>query len=31
MILVDKDIGKYIEQRQLIVAGYNESNLNGIS
>ena len=31
MILVDKDIEKYIEQRQLIVAGYNESNLNGIS
>lgn len=31
MILVDKDIKRYVEQQQLILSGYTEDNLNGIS
>ena len=31
MILVDKDIKSYIQEDQLIQAGYQEENLNGIS
>lgn len=31
MILVDKDIKSYIQEGQLIQAGYQEENLNGIS
>lgn len=31
MILVDRDIKQYVEQKQLILSGYTEDNLNGIS
>lgn len=31
MILVDKDIKQYVKERQLILSGYLEENLNGIS
>lgn len=31
MILVDSDIKKYVEERQLILSGYTEENLNGVS
>lgn len=31
MILVDKDIKRYVEQKQLILSGYTEENLNGVS
>lgn len=31
MILVDKDIKELIARNQLIVAGYDENNLNGMS
>lgn len=31
MILVDKDIKKYVAERQLILTGYLEDNLNGMS
>lgn len=31
MILVDKEIRQYIKERQLILSGYTEENLNGIS
>lgn len=31
MILVDKDIKRYVEQQQLILSGYTEDNLNGVS
>ena len=31
MILVDKDIKQYVDSHQLIVSGFKEENLNGIS
>ena len=31
MILVDKDIKQYVDSQQLIVSGFKEKNLNGIS
>lgn len=31
MILVDKDIRQYVAKRQLILSGYTEENLNGMS
>ena len=31
MILVDKDIKRYVEERQLILSDYAEENLNGIA
>ena len=31
MILVDKDIKQYVDNHQLIVSGYAEENLNGVS
>lgn len=31
MILVDKDIKEYVANKELIIAGYEESNLNGVS
>ncbi|MCI8550147.1 MAG: hypothetical protein HFI68_06095 [Lachnospiraceae bacterium] len=31
MLLVDKDIKKYVESNQLILSGYKKENLNGIS
>ncbi len=31
MLLVDKDIKKYVKNNQLILSGYKKENLNGIS
>lgn len=31
MILVDKDIKEYVEKKELILSGFQEENLNGIS
>lgn len=31
MILVDKDIKGYVQKNELIIAGFDEDNLNGMS
>ena len=31
MILVDKDIKEYVARKELIISGYNETNINGVS
>ena len=31
MILVDKEIKQMVSDKQLIISGYNEDNINGVS